>query len=101
MARRRWRRNQVSGHHWLSGDYEDINRAMIAEGNAYIPPLLDAALRRQQATDIAAATALLAKHGISVEGLGKSDRPAQPIRGASKAVQERLLYASSAQSPSK
>ncbi len=63
---------------------EDINRAMIAEGNAYIRPSLDAALRRQEATDIATATALLAKHGISVEGLGKSDRPAQPIREAPK-----------------
>lgn len=92
---------EYGGHHWLSGDYEDINRVMIAEGNAYIPRLLDAALRRQEATDIAAATALLAKHGISVEGLGKSDGPAQPIREAPKAVQELLPYGSSAQSPPK
>src|SRR6267154_1615425 len=49
---------EYGGNHWLSGDYEDINRAMIAEGNAYIRSLLGAALRRQEATDIAAATAL-------------------------------------------
>ncbi len=86
------------GRLWLLGDYEDINRAMIGEGNAHIPPLLDAAQRRQEATDIAAATALLAKHGISVEGLEKSDRPAQPLREAPKAIQELLPYGSLAQS---
>ena len=92
---------EYGGHHWLSGEYEDINRAMIAEGKAYIPSLLDAAQRRQEATDIAAGTALLAKHGISVEGLGRSDGPAQPIREAPKAIQELLPYGSSAQSSPK
>src|SRR5260370_36799089 len=32
---------EYGGHHWLSGEYEDINRATIAEGKAYIPSLLD------------------------------------------------------------
>ncbi len=80
---------------------DSIALFLSAEGKAYIPSLLDAAQRRQEATDIAAGTALLAKHGISVEGLGRSDGPAQPIREAPKAIQELLPYGSSAQSSPK
>jgi hypothetical protein len=60
---------EYGGTYWRSGDYEDINRAMIAEAKAFIPSLVDAARRRQESTDIAAASALLARHGIRVDGL--------------------------------
>jgi hypothetical protein len=52
---------------WLSGDYEDINRAMIAEAGAYIPKLLEAALLKQRNQDLATARALMQKHGIFSE----------------------------------
>ena len=58
---------EYGGRLWLSGDYEDINRAMIAEGGALIPSLIESAHRRQKATDMALATALLSRHGLSVE----------------------------------
>jgi len=83
---------EYGGQHWLSGDYEDVNRAMIAEGEAFIPSLLDAAHRRQEAADIATATALLAKHGISAEGIGGSDGADRSTAEAPKAQQELLPY---------
>lgn len=53
------------GHkHWLTGEYEDLNRAMIAEATKYVPALQAAACQRQQAADITTAAALLAKHGL-------------------------------------
>jgi hypothetical protein len=80
---------EYGGRHWLSGDYEDVNRAMIAEGEAFIPSLLDTAHRRQEAADIATA-ALLAKHGISVEEIGRSSRADRSIAEAAKAQQDLL-----------
>ena len=76
---------EYGGQYWLSGDYEDINRAMIAEGEAFIPSLLDTAHRRQEAADIATATALLAKHGIPVEEIGRSSGADRSIAEAPKA----------------
>ena len=52
---------------WLSGDYEDLNRAMIAEATEFIPPLIDAAIQRQKTADIAVARALLTRHGVPLE----------------------------------
>jgi hypothetical protein len=83
---------EYGGHHWLSGDYADINRAMISEGEGFIPSLLDTAHRRQEAADIATATALLAKHGISAEGIGKSSGTDHSTAEAPKAEQDLLPY---------
>jgi hypothetical protein len=83
---------EYGGQYWLSGDYEDINRAMIAEGEAFISSLLDSAHRRQEAADIATATALLAKHGISAEGIGKSSGTDRSTAEAPKAPQELLPH---------
>lgn len=58
---------EYGGCFWLSGEYEDINRAMIAEGDALIPSLIESAHRRQKATDMALATALLSRYELSVE----------------------------------
>jgi hypothetical protein len=81
---------EYGGRHWLSGDYEDVNRAMIAEGEAFIPSLLDTAHRRQETADIATATALLAKHGIPVEEIGRSTGADRSIAEEPKAQQELL-----------
>jgi hypothetical protein len=83
---------EYGGQYWLSGDYEDINRAMIAEGEAFIPSLLDTAHRRQEAADIATAAALLAKHGISAEGIGRSSGADRSTPEAPKAQQELLPH---------
>ncbi len=83
---------EYGGRYWLSGDYEDVNRAMIAEGEAFIPSLLDTAHRRQQAADIATATALLAKHGIPAEGIGGSSGADRSNAEAPKGQQELLPY---------
>ncbi len=83
---------EYGGNYWLSGDYEDINRAMIAEGEAFIPSLLDTSRRRQEAADIATATALLAKHGISAEGIGGSSGADRSTGEAAKAQQELLPH---------
>jgi len=83
---------EYGGRHWLSGDYEDVNRAMIAEGEAFIPSLLDTARRKQEAADIATATALLAKHGIPAEGIGGSSGADRSNAEAPKALQELLPY---------
>lgn len=83
---------EYGGQYWLSGDYEDINRAMIAEGEAFIPSLLDTAHRRQETGDITTATALLAKHGISAEGIGGSSGADRSTAEAPKALQELLPY---------
>lgn len=55
---------EYGGRYWLTGDYEDVNRAMVAEATTHVPALQSAAYRRQQAADITAAAALLAKHGL-------------------------------------
>jgi hypothetical protein len=60
---------EMGGRYWLSGDYDDINRAMIAEAEAYIPRLIEEAQARQREADLATAKALLAKHGVSHESL--------------------------------
>jgi len=81
---------EYGGRHWLSGDYEDVNRAMIAEGEAIIPSLLDTARREQEAADIATATVLLAKHGIPTEGIGRSSGADRSTAEAAKAQQDLL-----------
>jgi hypothetical protein len=83
---------EYGGQYWLSGDYEDVNRAMIAEGEAFIPSLLDTSRRRQEAADIATATALLAKHGIPTEGIGRPSGAGRSTGEAAKAQQELLPH---------
>lgn len=58
---------EYGGRFWLTGDYEDLNRAMIAEASRFLPSLKAAALRRQQGADVSTAAALLAKHGIQLD----------------------------------
>lgn len=84
---------EYGGTYWASGDYEDINRAMIAEGEAFIPSLVENAHRRQKAMDIATASALLAKHGIHVEGREKASGGEQPMAEPQKPSQKPLPYA--------
>jgi len=55
---------EYGGRYWLTGEYKDLNRAMILEAKEFIPSLATAAYRKQQAADIAKATALFAKHGL-------------------------------------
>jgi hypothetical protein len=82
---------EYGGTYWASGDYEDINRAMIAEAKAFIPSLIEKARRRQKAADIGTATTLLARHGISVGGGEKVDGGEQPM--APESSQKHLPYA--------
>ena len=83
---------EYGGQYWLSGDYEDINRAMIAEGEAFISSLLDTAHRRQEAAEISTATDLLANHGISVEGIGRASRADRPTADVPKPLQDLLPH---------
>lgn len=53
--------------YWATGDYADINKAMINVAAEYIPALLKEAQDRQRQGDISQAEALLAKHGIAIE----------------------------------
>lgn len=66
---------EYGGRYWLSGDHEDLNRAMIEEAKEFIPSLATAAYRKQQVADITKATALFAKHGlrcdVNKEGIGQ------------------------------
>ncbi len=52
--------------YWATGDYADINRAMIEVATPFIPELLRVAQENQKASDIAEAQRLLAKHGITI-----------------------------------
>ena len=67
---------EYGGRYWLTGDHEDLNRAMIEEAKEFIPSLATAAYRKQQAADIAKATALFAKHGLRCDvGEESPDQP--------------------------
>ena len=55
---------EYGGAGWMQGTYADINRAMVEEGAGYIPALVEKAQAAQRDSDVAAATQLLAKHGI-------------------------------------
>ena len=67
---------EYGDRYWLTGDHEDLNRAMIEEAKELIPSLATAAYRKQQATDIAKATALFAKHGLRCDvGEESTDQP--------------------------
>lgn len=57
---------EYGGTWWLAGDYEDLNRAMIAEASAYIPKLVEEAEARQREADLSHARKLLEKHGRSL-----------------------------------
>jgi hypothetical protein len=77
---------------WLSGDYDDVNRAMLAEGMPIIPFLIEMARRRQKTSDIAAAVALLAKHGISTDALNQVNNSVLSPTETLKGSQELLTY---------
>lgn len=54
--------------YWYTGsDYNDINSAMCQIASRYIPALVEKARQEQTQLDIMRATALLAKHGISLD----------------------------------
>jgi hypothetical protein len=55
---------EYGGTWWRDGDYADLNRAMVEEGAKCIPALIENALKAQRERDLAAAEALLRKHGI-------------------------------------
>lgn len=55
---------EYGGTWWISGDYEDLNRAMIEEATPFIPKIMAKANAKQRAADVAQARALLKKHGI-------------------------------------
>lgn len=55
------------GGPWLSGDYEDLNRAMIEEASRYIPALMDQASAKAKEADLAEARRLAAKHGFKIQ----------------------------------
>ena len=57
---------EYGGTWWLQGDYEDLNRAMVEEGTAYIPLLIEKAQLRQRESDLARASDLIAKHGLEI-----------------------------------
>lgn len=57
---------EYGGTWWLQGDYKDLNRAMVEEGTAYTPPLIEKAQLRQRESDLARASDLIAKHGLEV-----------------------------------
>jgi hypothetical protein len=60
------RSGEYGGTGWLDGAYGDLHRAMIEEGAAYIPALMEKAHAAQRGADIAEARRLLAKHGLEL-----------------------------------
>jgi len=75
---------------WLSGDYSDLNLAMVSEAATFIPALLDAARRTQRTADIAAAATLLARHGVTADGIRAEDHNDDPLTQPSKPAKENL-----------
>jgi len=57
---------EYGGRWWLSGQYQDLNRAMIEEAVPYIPVFMENAQARQREADIAQARELLAKHDLTL-----------------------------------
>jgi hypothetical protein len=52
---------------WQSGDYEDLNRAMIEEASRFIPALMEQASGKAKESDLAEAQRLAAKHGFEIQ----------------------------------
>jgi hypothetical protein len=50
-----------------SGDYEDINRAMVEVASKYIPTLMSQAYKCQKDSDITAAQRILDKYGMEIK----------------------------------
>lgn len=53
--------------YWATGDYADINMAMIEIATPYIPRLINSAQACQRNHDVTQALQLLSKHGISFQ----------------------------------
>ena len=68
---------EYGDHHWLAGDYADINGAMIGEAARMIPSLVENAHRHQKVKDVQAATALLAKQGLVREDCARVQHDAR------------------------
>jgi hypothetical protein len=51
---------------WHTGDYEDVNRAMIDEVVPFIPALLEQASEKAKHADLAEALRLGSKHGFDI-----------------------------------
>ena len=59
---------EYGGLGWQSsGDYEDLNRAMIEEGSRYIPALMEQASGKAKEADLTEARRLAAKHGFQIQ----------------------------------
>ena len=52
--------------YWVSGEYEDINRAMIQIAGRYIPSLVEQATKAQRLSDLARASQLAERWGWKV-----------------------------------
>jgi hypothetical protein len=52
---------------WLTGEYSDLNQAMVRGAMLYIPGLIDACESSERERDLARAKQLLAKHGVFLE----------------------------------
>ena len=52
--------------HWVRGEYEDINRAMIDIASAYIPSLTQQATKAQMLSDLAQAKELADRWGYKL-----------------------------------
>lgn len=50
--------------YWMTGEYSDVNAAMVEIASEYIPALLATAENKQRAVDMAEIERLAAKHGI-------------------------------------
>ena len=57
---------EYGGTWWLSGDYADLNQAMVEEAAKYIPALNERAHQLQREADLSAARELLGKHGVEL-----------------------------------
>lgn len=56
--------------YWATGDYADINMAMIQVASKYIPQLTEIAQNHQKDVDVARAMALFKKHGLTADITG-------------------------------
>ena len=59
---------EYGGTLWSMREYADLKEAMIKEGAAFIPKLIESAQIKQRDSDLAVARGLLQKHGVDQGG---------------------------------
>lgn len=62
---------EMGGTHWISGEYRDINTAMIDIATPKVRVLYSKLAEQERQRDLALARALAAKHGVALEGEGR------------------------------